>query len=56
MIRHFTAPEGHILVEIHCGCCGIYFLAPIGGTCFCQRCMNGNHLDCKVLGIMGGKS
>lgn len=53
MIRRYIYMDGHIDIEIHCGCCGIFFVAPLGGTCFCKGCREGTHMECKVLEIMG---
>lgn len=51
--RYYDQAADMILVEIHCGCCGLFFRASIGGPCFCNSCRNGDHKNCKVLDIMG---
>jgi hypothetical protein len=51
--HRFTDPSGVVWVTIHCGCCGMYFNAPVGGTCFCKGCRDGLHLECKIMDIMG---
>lgn len=55
MIPRYVYPNGTVEVEIHCGCCGLFFIVVQGGSCFCLRCRDGEHHDCKVPDIMGIK-
>lgn len=52
MIR-FLDVDGKSRVIVNCGCCKINFSAVPGGNAFCTYCLNGQHLDCNVLYIMG---
>ena len=45
--------DGVLVVEIHCGCCGMFFKVLVGGSCFCQACIDGHHVGCAVKYIMG---
>ena len=53
--NRFQAPNGIVYVELHCGCCGMFFDTPVGGTIFCKACREGEHPECKVMDIMGIK-
>ena len=55
MIMKHVYPDGTTLIEIHCGCCGMFFIAAPGGNAFCDNCLNGVHQNCKVAEIMGIK-
>lgn len=55
MTNRWVANDGVVYLEIHCGCCGMYFVVKLGGSAFCLACIGGSHPDCKIAEIMGIK-
>ena len=56
MVNHYYDPETQtVMVEIHCGCCGLFFKVGVGGSCFCDNCLHGEHQGCGVKFILGIK-
>ena len=53
MISRYIHPDGTVEIEIHCGCCGMFFMASVGGSAFCGGCVHGEHRGCKMNEIMG---
>ena len=56
MIMRYTYADGKVEIEIHCGCCGLFFLTTPGGTIFCEACKNGAHPNCRMADILGVKN
>lgn len=39
--------HGDKIIRIRCACCRVAFDVQLGGSAYCQACIDGNHTKCQ---------